>query len=206
MVDADWRQHRECGPGHHIGGIESPAHAGFQQHNIRRRTGEAQQRGGGFALKGRERRVAVGGEHTGQERCELNFGDALAGTRTRGQPHAVVQTMQRRREVGVHAPSVCFQHRAQEGDQRALGIGTRDMDHRRQPLFGIAQSRQQAAHPVEGEIDALLVQAAQDRKQRRAAGLDGRHATDQEDRTLSPLRTACPASAEWHRPQRWSSL
>ena len=41
-----------------------------------------------------------------------------------------------------------LQHRAQEGDGRALAVGAGDMDHRRQPVLRVAEALEQPLDAV----------------------------------------------------------
>ena len=52
-----------------------------------------------------------------------------------GELDALVKAHEVRRGVDVHALAGGLQHRLQEGDRRALAVGARDMDDRRQALL-----------------------------------------------------------------------
>ena len=58
----------------------------------------------------------------------------------------------------MHALARRLQHRAQEGDGRALAVGAGDMDHRRQLRSGWPSAREQPLDAVERQIDALGMQ------------------------------------------------
>ena len=54
-----------------------------------------------------------------------------------------------------------LKHGLQEGNHRALSIGARHMDDRRQPSFRIAERGQQAFGPAQGQIDQLGMKPGQ---------------------------------------------
>ena len=97
----------------------------------------------------------------------------------------------------MNALSVGLQYGAQKRNQRAFGVGAGDMNNGRQPLLRVTESNQQAAHPVKRQIDALWVQASQDREESRAAVRIYRHVTDQAVLTGPALRMACLALRDW---------
>src|SRR5690606_7283845 len=65
------------------------------------------------------------------------------------------------RGVGVDAQARRFRDRPDQGDGRALAVGARDMDHRRQPVLRIAERGAQGPHPVQRQVDALGMPGAQ---------------------------------------------
>src|SRR5690348_14991609 len=67
----------------------------------------------------------------------------------------------------------CLETEAQIGERRSLAVGAGDMDYRRQPLFGMAQSIQNALHTHEIKIDNLRMQGEQPRQY----GVTHRHAS-----------------------------
>ena len=71
----------------------------------------------------------------------------------------------------MHAVARRLQHRAHEGDGRALAVGAGDMDDRRQPPLRMAERVEHAPHPVERQVDALGMQ----RQQPRHDGIDRGH-------------------------------
>ena len=83
----------------------------------------------------------------------------LAEAKTLVDPHQIG------RGEDVNAQSRRLQNRAQIGDGRTLAVGAGDMDHRRQPAFGMAEPLQQPVHPLQIEIDALGMQRRQPRDQ-----------------------------------------
>ena len=75
-----------------------------------------------------------------------------------GQSDALVKPRQMRRGVGVDPPARALQPGAQHRQRRALAVGTRNMNDRRQRVLRIAQRVQEAPDPIECQIDDLGVQ------------------------------------------------
>jgi len=58
-----------------------------------------------------------------------------------------------------------LQNRPQVSDRRALGVGSGDVNNRRQLAFGVPEPLQQPMHPFKIEIDAFGMQGGQPRDQ-----------------------------------------
>jgi hypothetical protein len=57
---------------------------------------------------------------------------------------------------------------ADEGDQRSLAVGSRDMDHGRQAALRMAECREQTLDASKRQVDRLRVQRLEALKQRDA--------------------------------------
>ena len=60
--------------------------------------------------------------------------------------------------VGVDAFALCFEPRADHCLRGAFAVGARDVDHRRQAAFWIAERIQQTPHPIKRQVNDLGVQ------------------------------------------------
>src|SRR3546814_12532860 len=83
----------------------------------------------------------------------------VCSSELRGQPDAFVEAYQVRRGVDLHAPACRLQHGAQEGDQRALALGARDVNDRGQASLRVAEAIKQPLDAATREVDALGVEA-----------------------------------------------
>ena len=164
VVHADRRDHGRQRRVDHVGGVQPPAEADFQQHHIGRMLREQAKRRRGFDFENRDRRAGIGALAMFERRAQFVIADqhAAAGP---AEAKAFVDPHQIGRGVGVDAQARRFQDRAQIGDRRTLAIGAGDMDHRRQFAFGMIEPLQQPLHPLEAEIDAAGMQRGQPRDQ-----------------------------------------
>ena len=169
MVHRHRRDHAGDRTLDHVGGVEPAAEADFEQQHVGGMAREQQEAGGGLDLEHGDRRVAVRLFAFLQRRRQVGVGHqhAAAGL---PQAEALVEAHQIGRGVDVHAQAGGLQHRAQEGDGRALAVGAGDMDDRRQLALGMAERGEHAPHAVERQIDPLGMQ----REQPRQNGVDRR--------------------------------
>ncbi len=164
VVHADRRDHARERRVDHVGGVEPPAEADFQQHHIGRMLREQRKGRRGFDFKNRDRRAGIDLLAMFERRAQFVVVDenAAAGP---AEPEAFVDPHQVRRGVGVDAQARRFQNRPQVSDRRALAVGAGDVNNRRQLALGMAEPHQQPVHPLEIEIDAFGVQGGQPRDQ-----------------------------------------
>ena len=128
----------------HIGRVIAPAEPRLEQQPVGLRLAEQQKSRGRGDLEEGDRLLAVGPLAAFKSRLQRRVLDDLAAA-LRAKPDAFVEAKQMRRGVDMHARALRFQHRAQEGERRALAIRAGDVNRRRQPQIGTAQRRQAGA-------------------------------------------------------------
>jgi hypothetical protein len=108
---------------------------------------EKGEEGGGGGDLEEARLEPVGGvEHFGQERREVCVVDQRAG-----DADALVEADEVGAGEGVDAMPRGFERGAEEGAGRALAVGPRDMEHRRQAVVRVPQPVEQREDAVEPE-------------------------------------------------------
>ena len=130
----------------HIGRIKPSAQADFDDAGIGLRAGKGQKcrRCCRFEKAGIDPVGLI--EHFGQQTGEF----AIVNQRS-GNPDPFVETHQMRARIDMRLLTGCFDCRAQKGAGRTLSIGPRNMEHRGQGGFRIAE-------PVEKRGNALQAQ------------------------------------------------
>ena len=132
--------------------------------HIGRMLREQAERRRGFDFENGDRRAGIGALAMFERRAQFVVADQSAAAGP-AEAEAFVDPHQIRRGVDVDAQAGRFQDRAQIGDRRTLAIGAGDMNHRRQPAFGMIEPLQQPMHPLQTEIDPLRMQRGQPRDQ-----------------------------------------
>ncbi len=153
-----------------VGRIEPAAKPDFHQQHVGRMPGEQQQPGGRGDLEHRDRRAGVDALAFAERVRELLVGNQHAAART-SEPKAFVDAHEIGRGVDMHVASPRFQHRAQEGDGRALAVGAADVNDRRQTPLRVTEPLQKPHHAIERQVDPLGVK----RKQPGNDGVDRGH-------------------------------
>ena len=129
-----------------VGRVEAAAEPDFEDQGV-----------GGHALEREERRGrgdfeetrlhALGGvDHFGEER-----GQCVVVDQRPGKPDALVEADEVGAGERVDAVPGGFERGAQEGAGRALAVGPRDMEHRRQAVVRIAETAEQGEDALEAE-------------------------------------------------------
>jgi len=113
--------------------IEAATHAYLDHAGIGRRTAEGQKCCGDGYFEEAGTKVLASVENFLEDSCQHLIRNQLAS-----DADTLVVTHQVRAGGGVNLVSLCFQHGAQEGADRSLAIGPRDMEHRRQAFVRIA--------------------------------------------------------------------
>ena len=164
VIHADRRDHGRQRRLDHVGGIQPPAEADFQQHHVGRMLREQTKRRRGLNLEKGDGRAGIGPLAMLQRRAQFFIADQRAAA---GPPQtkAFVDPHQRGRGIGVNAQLRGFQNRPQIRDRRTLAIGAGDVNHRRQLAFGMFEPLQQKLHPLQTQIDAIGMQRRQPRDQ-----------------------------------------
>ena len=157
MIHADRCDHHRQRRVDHVGRIEPPAEADFQQQHIGRMLREQIKRRRGFHLENRDRRAGIGLFAAFERRAQfiVTNQSTAAGP---AEAIAFVDPHQIGRCNDVDTQAGGFQDRAQIRDGRALAVGTGDMDDRRQPALGMVERRENAPHPLERKVNELGVQ------------------------------------------------
>ena len=156
MVDRDRRDDRERRVREHVGRVEPAAEAGLEQSHVGGRPREAEQGGRRGHLEEGDRLIAVNPLAFTEQ-----FGERVLFDQRAGQADAFVEAHHMRRSVDVDAVAGGLERGAHIGDDRALAVGARDMDRRRQRPIGVAERGEQALDPVEREIDQLGMEREQ---------------------------------------------
>ncbi len=141
MVDRD--RHDEAGERtlDHVGGIEPAAEADFQEQHVGWMARKEQKRRRGRDLEKRDRILGVGPLAFHERVGERLVADQPAGAPVR-EAKPLVEAHEIGRGIDVNAVAGRLQHRAQEGDGRALAVGAGDVDHRRQLALGMTEAGQ----------------------------------------------------------------
>ena len=147
MVDIDRRDDHACRVGNDIGRVEGAAHPDLKQQVVGGGVGEQLQRRRGGDLELRDRLAAIDPLDGLQHLVELARAHQLTG-----QPDALVEAHQMRRGEDVDALARGFEEGPQVGHGRALAIGARHMDHRRQVVLRIAELLQQPVFAVQLQV------------------------------------------------------
>ncbi len=146
VVDSQSGDAARGGRGEHVGCIEPSAEPDLDDAGIGGGARKGEEGGGGRRLEKARRDILAAVEHLGEQRRERGVGDQAAGN-----ADPLVETHEMRAGIGVDALAVGFEHRAQEGDGRALAVGPRDMEHRRQREVRIAEPPEQRGDARQAE-------------------------------------------------------
>ena len=150
---------------HHVGRIQTPAHAHLQHHHVGTAPGEILKGHRGQHLKkaGMPRQLAFSNQplrrpaHYVVERREIVVADRLAS-----EANPLIDAHQVRRRVEPRLQPRSLQDRRQSGARRTLAVGARDQ-HRWKTIFRMPQRRQQHANvrqiePVRRRLRQLVAQ------------------------------------------------
>ena len=116
MIHRNRRDDAGKRPLDHIGGVEPPAEADFEQQIVGGLAREQHEGRRSLDLEQRDRRVAIGALAFGERIGKLLIRDQHAAARG-AEPEALVHAHQIGRGVDVHALARGFEHRAQERDR-----------------------------------------------------------------------------------------
>ena len=149
----------------HIGRVEASAESGLQQQPVGGRVGEQMERRRRGDLEEGDRPGAIRALAQFQRVLQRVIVDELAAA-WRGEADALVEAQQMRRGVHVDAGGGGLQRGAQEGQRRALAVGSGDVNGRRQGQIGPAHRVQQPLYAPQRKVDLLGVKIEQSRQNR----------------------------------------
>ena len=144
-----------------IGGIEASAKTDFNDDGIGGMLGKQHESDGRQDFKHRDHLPGIGFAHAAHSVRQNGIADQRAAPALLTDAVTFVPIDQMRRCVDVNAETGSLQDGAGKGGHRALAVGARHMNDRRQPILRIAEDIEQPGDPVKREVEALRVKRQQ---------------------------------------------
>ena len=145
--------------------VEPAAEADLEQQHVRRVLRVEQERRRRGDLEDRDRRSRIGFLASAEGVDEGLFRDQPAATGG-AETDALVEAHEVGRGIDVDREAGRFEHRAHEGDGRALAVRAGDMDDRRQAAMRLAHGPEEALQAPERQVDQLGMKREKARQNR----------------------------------------